>query len=148
MAGTSDPGNPASVPDAVLRNWSDSKDVELLGHVEDMAGLLATVDCVVLPSYREGLPRSLLEAASCGLPLVATDVPGCREVVSNEVTGLLVPPRDAAAVADAVMRLYSSPALARRLGRAARQRVVDRFDEEIVLDATLAVYEDVIAAPE
>jgi glycosyltransferase involved in cell wall biosynthesis len=105
-----------------------------------MAGLLGSVDVVVLPSHREGLPRTLVEAAACGLPLVTTDVPGCREVVTDGVDGLLVPKGDGEALAHAIRRLQESPELAHRLGEAARLKARAQFDERIVIERTLEVY--------
>ena len=142
LAGDPDPGNPAAVPDATLRAWHEEGVVQWLGHVDDMPSLLASVDLMVLPSYREGLPKSLIEAAACGLPLVTTDVPGCREVVCDEVDGLLVPPRDAKSLANAIARLQDDPALAQRLGEAARRKALAEFDEQIVIVQTLAVYRE------
>ena len=109
-----------------------------------MAALFASADMVVLPSYREGLPKSLIEAAACALPLVTTDAPGCREVVTHEVDGLLVPVRDAIALANAIERLHQNPALARQLGQAARARARREFDELIVIRQTLAVYGELL----
>ncbi|GAB3791391.1 glycosyltransferase family 4 protein [Dyella agri] len=140
LAGTPDPGNPAAVPEATIRGWVDEKLVTWLGHVDDMASLLGSVDVVVLPSYREGLPRTLVEAAACGLPLITTDVPGCREVVSDGVDGLLVPVQNSKALAHAIRRLRDDPALARRLGDAARIKARSQFDERIVIQHTLEVY--------
>lgn len=145
LAGDPDPGNPAAVTQADLRGWIEDGSVEWLGHVDDMPALFAGVDLVVLPSYREGLPKSLIEAAACGLPLVTTDVPGCREVVTHEVDGLLVPVRDADAIAAAVARMQDDPALAVRLGHAAREKALDQFDERIVLSRTIAVYRELLA---
>lgn len=144
LAGDPDPGNPASVPEATVRGWAESGLVQWLGHVDDMPDLFRSVDAVVLPSYREGLPKGLIEAAACGLPLVATDVPGCREVVSDGVEGLLVPVRDARALADAIARLQDAPALRVRLGRDARARALAEYDERIVIRRTLAVYEELL----
>jgi glycosyltransferase involved in cell wall biosynthesis len=110
-----------------------------------MPKLLAAADIVVLPSYREGLPKTLIEAASCAKPLITTDVPGCREVVTHGVDGLLVPIRDARALARAIARLQDDPLLARRLGLAAREKVLAEFDEAIVIARTLAVYAEVMA---
>lgn len=140
LAGTPDPGNPAAVPEQIVQGWVDEGLVTWLGHVDDMIALLGSVDIVVLPSYREGLPKSLVEAAACGLPLVTTDVPGCREVVSDGIDGLLVPVRDSEAIAQAIRRLLDDPALARRLGEAARIKAQTYFDERIVIERTLAVY--------
>lgn len=144
LAGTPDAGNPAAVPEADVRRWVQEGVLEWLGHVEDMATLFRSVDVVVLPSYREGLPKSLIEAAACGLPLVTCDAPGCREVVTDGVDGLLVPPRDARALAAAIARLLDDPALRTRLGTAARAKALARFDEKIVIKETLAVYREVM----
>lgn len=143
LAGAPDPGNPAAVPERVLREWAAEGAVHWLGHVEDMPALLASAHIVALPSYREGLPKGLIEAAACALPLVTTDVPGCREVVTHEVNGLLVPPRDAAALAAALARLQDDSALRTRLGAAARERALREFDERIVVGRTLEVYAEV-----
>ncbi|MBV2218488.1 MAG: glycosyltransferase family 4 protein [Diaphorobacter sp.] len=140
LAGDPDPGNPAAVPEAMVRSWVDEGLLSWLGHVEDMPALFGSVDVVVLPSYREGLPKGLIEAGACGLPLVTTDVPGCREVVSDGVDGLLVPPKDAAALARAIARLDADPALRARLGAAARAKALARFDERIVIERTFDVY--------
>jgi glycosyltransferase involved in cell wall biosynthesis len=104
--------------------------VEWLGHVADMPALFARADIVVLPSYREGLPKGLIEAAACERALVATDVPGCREVIRDGVDGLLVPAGEWEPLAKAIARLLDDPALA-------------EFDERKIIDATLAVYREV-----
>jgi glycosyltransferase involved in cell wall biosynthesis len=142
LAGDPDPGNPTAVPVADVQRWADEGIVDWLGHVEDMPDLFARVDVVVLPSYREGLPKGLIEAAACALPLVASDVPGCREVVSDGVDGLLVPARDAVALAAAIARLQDEPGLAARLGDAARIKALAMFDERIVVERTMAVYRE------
>lgn len=140
LAGDPDPGNPASVPEARIRSWVEEGLVEWLGHVDDMPALFRSVDVVVLPSYREGLPKGLIEAGASGCALVTTDVPGCREVVSDGKDGLLVPARDAPALADAVGRLLADPGLRLRLGNAARQKALSIFDERIIIAATLSTY--------
>ena len=145
LAGDPDPGNPAAVPEAVVKGWVGEGLLVWLGHVDEMATLLASVDVVVLPSYREGLPKGLIEAAACALPLVTTDVPGCREVVSDEVDGLIVPPRDSNALAQAIGRLHDDPLLASRLGAAARAKALSQFDERIVIDDTIAVYRELVS---
>jgi glycosyltransferase involved in cell wall biosynthesis len=144
LAGDPDPGNPAAVPEAALQAWVDEGVLQRLGHVDDMPALLATVDMVVLPSYREGLPKGLIEAAACALPLVTTDVPGCRDVVSDGVDGMRVPVRDAGALARAIAKLLDDPALAARLGAAARVKALERFDERIVIARTLEVYAELL----
>jgi len=142
LAGTPDPGNPAAVPEETVRGWVNEGVVNWLGHVEDMAALLGAVDVVALPSYREGLPKTLIEAAACAQPLITTDVPGCREVVTDGVDGLLVPVRDAKALAQAIRRLDDDPALAQRLGEAAWAKAHAEFDERIVIRRTIDVYRE------
>lgn len=144
LAGEPDPGNPATCPPESVAAWHAEGVIEHLGHVGDMPGLLADVDVVVLPSYREGLPKTLIEAAGCALPLVTTDVPGCREVVTHEVDGLLAPAREWEPLARAIARLDDDAALRRRLGEAARAKALDQFDEQIVLRRTLAVYGELL----
>lgn len=156
LAGEPDPGNPTSIPPEQLAAWSQEGHVVLLGYVEDIAALWQQVDVAVLPSDREGTPRSLLEAAACGLPLVATDVPGCREIVEHEVNGLFVAGRlgggcrrpvgtrdkEYPALADAIRRLCLEPETRRRMGQASRTKVLAEFDERIVFEKTLAVYRE------
>lgn len=140
LAGDPDPGNPAAVPEPTIKSWVDKGLVQWLGHVDDMPALFRSVDVVALPSYREGLPKGLIEAGACGLALVTTDVPGCREVVTDGVDGLLVPVRDSQALASAIARLEDDPELAARLGAAARRKALEQFDERIIIEKTLAVY--------
>lgn len=142
LAGDPDPGNPAAVPEATVQQWVREGLVEWLGHVDDMPALFRSVDVVALPSYREGLPKGLIEAGASGLPLVTTDVPGCREVVTNNVDGLLVPVKNASALADALARLCDDPPLRARLGAAARTKALTEFDERIVIERTVSVYRE------
>jgi glycosyltransferase involved in cell wall biosynthesis len=144
LAGAPDTGNPASIPETELAAWAEEGAVEILGQVLDMPALLGRVDIVVLPSYREGLPKSLIEAAACGLALVTTDVPGCRAVVTDGVDGLIVPVRDGAALADAIRRLHEDPVWARKLGRAARERAFKDFDEWTVHKRVFGVYRELL----
>lgn len=145
LAGAPDHGNPASIPERQLDAWTQAGSIERLGHVEDMPRLLQSVDAVVLPSFREGLPSSLIEAAACGLPRIATDVPGCREAITDGVDGMLVPVHDPAALAAAIARLADDPALCRRLGAAARQRALAEFDERFVIASILVHYQSLFA---
>jgi len=105
-----------------------------------MAAVLARANIVVLPAYREGLPKVLLEAAACARAIVTTDVPGCREIVRSAVNGLLVPARDAIALAGAIATLLQSRELREQFGRAGRAIAVNEFAEEIVVKNTLALY--------
>lgn len=142
LAGAPDPGNPASVPPDTLADWQRQGLLTLLGHVDNMPALLAQTDLAVLPSYREGVPSSLLEAAACGLPLVASDVPGCRAIVQHGVNGLLVPPKDAQALAAAIRQLHNDPATCQQMGQAGRAKVLAEFDQRIVIERTQAVYQE------
>ena len=143
IAGQPDPGNPRSVPEATLDGWSRLPGVEMLGHRDDIAPLLARADVVALPtSYGEGIPRILIEAAAAGLPLVATDVPGCRDIVRPGENGILVPERDTVALADALQGLAQDPALRERMSVRSRALVCSEFSEEQVLAATLAIYRE------
>lgn len=144
LAGEPDPGNPASVPASTVQDWVDEGLLQWLGHVSDMPALFHSVDAVILPSYREGLPKGLIEAGACGLPLVTTDVPGCREVVEDGVSGLLVPMKDAAALAVAIARLQDDSDLCAQLGQAARAKALSEFDEKIVIARTLEVYRELL----
>jgi glycosyltransferase involved in cell wall biosynthesis len=145
LAGDIDLGNPASVSAGDVDAWRAAGIVQPLGHVEDMAALLSEVDVMALPSsYGEGVPRSLIEAAACGLPIVTTDAPGCREIVVDGVNGFLVPVRDANSLALAIKRLHADPALRQSMGRAGREKVLREFDEQIVFEKTLAVYRELL----
>jgi len=140
LAGTPDPANPASAPIEEIEAWSREPGITWLGHVSDIRTVWARAHIAVLPSRREGLPKSLLEAAACGRPMVATDVPGCREVVIPGETGLLVPVDDPQALAAAIERLIGAPDLRARYGQAARQRTVSEFSAAAIGEATSALY--------
>jgi glycosyltransferase involved in cell wall biosynthesis len=140
LVGDTDPGNPAAIPRDRLEEWAAAGHVEWWGWQPDMAAAYARADIVCLPSYREGLPTTLVEAGACGLPVVATDVPGCREVVRHGETGLLVPPRDPVALADAIARLARDHALRQRMGAAGRDAVERHYSTRQVVEQTLDVY--------
>jgi glycosyltransferase involved in cell wall biosynthesis len=146
LAGKPDNGNPMCVPEEFLKKWQEEGLINWLGHRNDMPNLLQQVDIAVLPSYHEGVPRFLLEAAACGLPLVATDIEGCRVVVREGVNGFLVPPRNPTALADALERLLQDPSLRRRMGQASRHIAEVEFDERKVLAKWLALYERVLSS--
>jgi len=146
IAGTPDPGNPTSVSSDIVKAWHASGCITYLGHVDDIPALLRSVHLVVLPSYREGAPRILIEAAAAGLPVVATDVPGCRDVVEQGVNGLLVPVRQVAGLRDAIRLLHERPDERARMGNAARRKAIDEFDESIVFAKTFAVYGELLPA--
>lgn len=140
LLGALDPGNRSGIAAEELQSWIDQGLVEHLGQADDVRPVIAAAHAVVLPSYREGLPRSLLEGAAMGKPLIATDVPGNRELVKHRETGLLCNVRDAGSLADAMsefLEMDSSDQLS--LGRAARTLACERFGEQRVIDAYLDV---------
>lgn len=143
LIGAPDKKNPSSIPTEWLRACTSEGIVEWWGFQKDIPSVLRRVHIVVLPSYREGLPKSLLEAAACGLPLIATDVPGCREIVQHGVTGYLVPPHDPVSLSSALDRLIKDKQLRQSMGSAARLRVEKQFTESIVVNLLLDVYRTV-----
>ncbi|MBM3554518.1 MAG: glycosyltransferase family 4 protein [Alphaproteobacteria bacterium] len=144
MVGRTDPDNPTDVGEAEIRRWIEAGWVEWWGFSEDMPKTLAQSTIICMPSYREGLPRGLIEAAACERAIVATDVPGCREVVRHEENGLLVPVRDGAATAAALRRLIEDVGLRRRLAARGRAIAVAEFSVEDFVTKSLGVYRDVM----
>ena len=137
-----DPANPTSIPPEEIEQWNKLAGIRWLGHVDDITTLWRDCHIAVLPSHREGLPGSLLEAAACGRPLIATDAPGCREIVIPDQTGLLVPIENPAALAEAILSLASSAQLRERFGIAARKLVVDKLSAKIIGRAIVQLYNE------
>lgn len=144
IAGAPDPGNPTSIGDDEIASWQHQPGVTVLGHIEHVSELWQRSHIAALPSRREGLPMSLLEAAACGRPMVATDVPGCREVVKDGETGFLVPADNATALAQAIERLAISKELRARMGASARKFAVEHFSSEIVGNMVVTVYDQLL----
>lgn len=144
VAGQPDPENPASLETATLREWEAEGLIEWVGYVDDVPGLLAKSHIACLPSYREGLPVALVEAAAAGRPIVSTDVPGCREVIDHGETGLLVPPRDSVALAAALGSLIKDPAMRRRMGERGRQKATKLFSSEVVIAEVFALWDKLL----
>ena len=140
LVGPIDLENPSGIPEVTLREWEREGIVEWTGPEDNVVEVWRNAHIAMLPSHREGLPKSLLEAAACGRALIATDVPGCREIVVHEETGLLVPAKDPSALADAILTLAKDAGLRARLGRAARKRVEAQFSIDRVVEKTLALY--------
>jgi glycosyltransferase involved in cell wall biosynthesis len=141
LLGRRDVRNPTVVPKSDLARWHAEGLATWSGEVRDVRPAMAEADVVVLPSYREGTPRSLLEAAAMERPLITTDSTGCREAVDHGVNGLLVPVRDAQALAEAMTWMINNPEKRVHMGQAGRRKVSEEFDEKLVLDKTLEVYE-------
>ena len=145
LVGTPDEENPASVSSEQVQSWAAAGLVDWWGYREDVADVLACSHVAVLPSYGEGLPKTLLEAAACGRAIVATDVSGCREVVRHGGNGLLVPARDPRALADAILALAGDPARRAAMGAEGRRRAETEFASERINEETLRVYERALA---
>jgi glycosyltransferase involved in cell wall biosynthesis len=140
LAGEPDPANPASIPPDEILSWKAREGVEVLGHVADIHEVWAAAHIAVLPSRREGLPKSLLEAAACGRAIVAADVPGCRVIARDGVNALLVPPDDPGALADAIEVLARDPVLRQTFGNAGRRMVEEEFSSARIGQETVALY--------
>lgn len=144
FAGIIDPGNPSHVPESQIIEWEKQGILQWLGNVNNMAALMSSVNVVTLPSYGEGIPRVLIEAASCGRAIVTTDVPGCNVIVQHEENGLLVPLKNPAALADAFENLIKNPDKRREMGLHGRERVKSEFSESIVIQKTLETCRNII----
>jgi len=144
LVGRRDEHNPAAIPEIRLKGWVQEGVVEWWGHREDMPAVYATAMLVVLPSYREGLPKVLLEAAACGKAMVATDVPGCREIVRDRFNGLLVSPRDSVALATAIEELLSDQETRDVMGQRSRTRVMAEWSGSRIAEQVLGLYHDMV----
>lgn len=144
LVGTVDLANPTSFTDADISAWVNEGVVEWWGHRADMPQVLAAARFVVLPSYREGLPKVLIEAAACGRAVITTDVPGCRDAIDPGVTGILVPVRDAAALADVMETLINDPVRCQVMGDAGRALAENAFDVRQVVAAHLQIYQELM----
>lgn len=145
LVGDTDTANPAVIPESVLQEWHGKWGVEYWGRREDMPVVWQSAHIACLPSYREGMPKSLLEAAACGLPIVTTDVPGCQEVIVDGQEGMLVQVRNATALAQALKSLIEQPELRSTMGAKARKRAEELFNQERVVAATLEIYNEVLS---
>jgi glycosyltransferase involved in cell wall biosynthesis len=140
LAGVPDKANPSSIPESKLQEWSNGGFVEWVGHQENMVNLVKLAHIACLASRREGVPTSLLEAAACGRPIIATDVPGCRDVVEHGYNGLLFPFGDAERLAACLENLINNPGLRTTLGQNSRQLAMDRFSIEVIAPKYLDIY--------
>jgi len=141
LVGDNDDGNPASVHLAQLQDWQKESVIEWWGWKENMQAVYAQAAIICLPSYREGVPKTLIEAAACGRPIVTSDVPGCREVVRHGENGLLVPARDAGALAEALKDLLLNPNIRSEMGSRGRIIAEKEFSMDQVISQTFAVYQ-------
>ena len=140
LIGDIDQENPTAISHNTLEEWGKEKNIKIRGHRKDIAELFSKSNIIVLPSYREGMPRVLLEAASCGRAVVTTDVPGCRDAIMPNKTGLLVPVRDSAALADAIQKLIENFELRQSMGKEGRALAECDFTIEKIVKAHLNIY--------
>jgi glycosyltransferase involved in cell wall biosynthesis len=144
LVGDPDPLNPASIKEEQLRKWDDSEVIEWKGFSSDIKSVWKNSHISVLPSYREGLPKSLLESAACGRAIITTDVPGCREVVTDGVNGILVPLKDPVALADAIEKLSKDQGLRVRMGKAGRKLIDEELSADKIHEQILKLYKDLL----
>ena len=133
-----------AVPEKILEELTRSGAVTFAGWSDDMRAWYTAMDLFVLPSHREGIPRACMEASAMGVPVIATDIRGCREVVKHGETGLLLPPKDPARLAAAIEQLYRQPELRRRMGQNGRRHIVENFSQRQVLDRLCAFYRELL----
>ncbi len=144
IVGPAETGHPQAVPETIMRRVELQGNVQFAGEQSDVPRFYAAMDLFALPSYREGIPRSLLEASAMELPVITTDIRGCREAVSHGQTGWLVPPREAKSLADRIEYCAAHAAEAREWGQAGRRRVLQLFDEALVHQRLLAFYDEML----
>jgi glycosyltransferase involved in cell wall biosynthesis len=144
LVGESDPGNPTSVEENVIKQWEKEGVIEYWGWKDDMARVYQECHIVVLPSFYEGVPTALLEAASCGRPIVASDIPGCRTIVMDGINGFLVPVNDVQELANALIKLVSDRNLRMVMGAAGRNFILEKFTTQNINQHTIQVYDSLI----
>lgn len=142
LVGDVDEGNPASIPIKMLNSYKGYESIKILGHQKDIFSLFSKAHIVVLPSYREGFPKVLIEASACGRAIVTTDVPGCRDAIIPNKTGFLVPPRDVKSLADAIEVLIKDKKLRQQMGREGRKLAEEKYSIQQVIKTHLDIYED------
>jgi len=145
LLGPLDKANPTAVPSKTIKSWEEKGIIKYLGVVDDVRPLIHQSDVVTLPSYREGIPRSLLEAISMGKPIITTDAPGCREVVEDGKNGFLVPVKDVEALTNAMIKFIELTEEERQeMGHYSREKAIREFDEKIIVKKYIEVIEEVL----
>jgi glycosyltransferase involved in cell wall biosynthesis len=145
LLGPLDKANPTAVPSKTIKSWEEKGIIKYLGVVDDVRPLIHQSDVVILPSYREGIPRSLLEAISMGKPIITTDAPGCREVVEDGKNGFLVPVKDVEALTNAMIKFIELTEEERQeMGHYSREKAIREFDEKIIVKKYIEVIEEVL----
>jgi glycosyltransferase involved in cell wall biosynthesis len=144
LVGDPDDGNPRSVMLTQLQDWEKEDVIEWWGWKEKMADVYAQASIICLPTYREGLPKSLIEAVACGRPIVTTNVPGCREIIQQGKNGLLVEARDVSGLAEALKYLVLNPSIRIKMGAAGRKIAEEKYSSEHIIPQIMAVYKSCI----
>ena len=144
LVGERDPHNPECIPKSQIDAWEEEGMVEIWGRCEDMSAVMNKASIVCLPSYSEGLPKALLEAASCARPIVAYDIPGCRGIVVNEDNGFLVPPRNQPFLDNAIESLINDSDLRKKMGDSGRLKIISEYSQELIAEETLKVWGEVL----
>jgi glycosyltransferase involved in cell wall biosynthesis len=147
LAGKPDPGNPTSVPRSIIERWQKEGVVEFLGHCDEMSSILRKADIAVLPSYYEGVPVFLLEAAASGLPLIATDIEGCRMIIEDGKNGYLIPKGNARELASVLLTLIKDPELRQKMGQRSRGIVEENYDKQKIIKQFLSLYRELGVLP-
>lgn len=141
LVGDCDPDSTGSVPQEQLKKWHSEGIIEWWGHKDNMAEVFSKTHIACLPSYHEGTPRVLLEAASCGKPIVTTDVPGCRQIIKDNEGGFIVPIKNPQALAESIRTLVDNPELRMKMGKRGREIIISEFSDDIIIGQTMALYE-------
>ncbi|MDX1519687.1 MAG: glycosyltransferase family 4 protein [Gammaproteobacteria bacterium] len=144
LVGDTDPENPAGIPEHVLQSWHRDGNIEYLGRQQDVSDVYANSHIVVLPSHREGFPKTVIEAAACARPVITTDVPGCRDAIVPGETGKLVPAKDPGALAAAMIELINDKQQRERLGRAGRSLVEEKYASGVINSQFIKLYRKII----
>ena len=145
LLGPIDTQNPSGIPEEQLQEWNRQGVVRYLGVTDEVRTFICRSDCVVLPSYREGLPHSLLEGAAMEKPVITTDSVGCREVVEEGVNGFLVKPRDVGSLADAMLKMIDLPEVKRiEMGKRGREKAVGEFSDQLIVDRIFGIIDEVL----
>ena len=144
LIGDPDPENPVSIPEKNINDWQSNGLIEWWGHSKDIPSVFAKANIVCLPSYHEGCPKVLIEAAASGHAIVTTDIPGCKEIVCHNENGLLVPVKDSVALADAIKFLIQSPDIRTQMGKRGREIALEKFSEKKIIQKTLNLYKTLL----
>ena len=140
LAGNIDFTNPSAIKESTINHWHQKKIVNYIGYQNDISKIIKKSTIVVLPSYREGFPKILMEAAACGRPVITTNVPGCKDAVINNITGILIPPKNYIALANAIKNILNNKKKLKKIGKAARKHALENFDVNDVVSHHLHIY--------